>query len=88
MEPFSIRRQLVEAIAAAIQVNPDDVQPTVTFDAMGFDSLSKVGIVPTLEKAFACMLQPDVLFDYPTVESLAKHIGDILTEVSESCNQT
>ena len=69
-----------EAVSAAIEVQPSDINPTTTFDAMGFDSLSKVGLVPELERLFGCALHPEVVFDYPTVESLADHIAATLSK--------
>ncbi len=88
MEQFGIRRQLIEAVAAAIHVSPDEIHPTATFDAMGFDSLSKVGIVPTLEKLFGCTLKSEVLFDHTTVESLTEHILGVLSKSEQDCNET
>jgi acyl carrier protein len=78
MNTLGIRRQLHEAVGAAIHVSPDEIDPTATFDAMGFDSMSKVGIVPSLEQLFNCTLVPEMLFDHPTLESLENYILGIL----------
>jgi acyl carrier protein len=80
MEQLAIRRQLIDALAAAIHVSPDEIHPMATFDALGFDSLSKVGIVPTLEKLFGCTLHSETLFDHTTVESLTEHILGVLSK--------
>jgi acyl carrier protein len=80
MELATIRRHLIEAVASTIHVSPNELVPGATFDAIGFDSMSKVGIVPALERTFGCALAPDVLFDHPTVESLATHVFEVLAK--------
>ena len=75
METLNVRDEVVKAIAAAIQIDPGDVNLEVTFDALGFDSLSNVGIVRALEKIFDCALDPEVLFDHPNARMLSEHIS-------------
>ena len=87
MESLDIRAQVVEAVATAIHISPGDVDPEATFDAQGFDSLSKVGLVPTLEQRFGCTLDPEVLFDHPTVRLLSEHILKVLSDLA-NCDRS
>jgi len=75
---------LIEAVAEALSVPPDQIKTTSSFDALGFDSLSKVGLVPQLETLCQCKLDPDVLFDYPNIEALAAFIAQLRASRSDT----
>jgi acyl carrier protein len=87
MKTQDIRDQVVEVVATAIHISPCDIDLQATFDAQGFDSLSKVGIVPTLEQLFGCTLGPEVLFDHPTVQMLSEHILNVLSGLA-NCDRS
>jgi acyl carrier protein len=78
MHEASVRQALVTALADSLQLAAPSIDSTASFDSLGMDSLSKVAFVPTLEKLFGCALHAEVLFDFPTVETLACHIHSIL----------
>jgi len=62
---------------AVTQCNiPFLVQP---FMEAGMDSLSIIDLRASLERAFALELPATLLFDHPTIASLAKHIELMMT---------
>ena len=80
MDRDRIRRQLTEAVAAVLELNPSRIDPDASFDALGFDSMGKVSLVPEMERLFGCSLDSEVLFDYPNLNSLAGHVESVLCE--------
>ncbi|MXX89418.1 MAG: SDR family NAD(P)-dependent oxidoreductase [Boseongicola sp. SB0665_bin_10] len=62
---------------------PSAPAPTVGFFDLGMDSLMAVELRNRLNRAFAgqCKVSNTVVFDYPEIQALARHIGDELGEI-------
>lgn len=45
-----------------------------SFDALGLDSMTRVGLVQALEDEFALALDPGLAFDFVTVGALAQYV--------------
>ena len=70
---------------------PSVPAPTVGFFDLGMDSLMAVELRNRLNRAFSgqCKVSNTVVFDYPEIQALARHIGDELGEIdSEATPQT
>ena len=70
---------------------PSAPAPTVGFFDLGMDSLMAVELRNRLNRAFSgqCKVSNTVVFDYPEIQALARHIGDELGEIdSEATSQT
>lgn len=70
-----IEAWMVSYIAELLEVEPDEVDPTIPFDSYGLDSSAAVGLTGDLEDWLGHKLDPTLLYDYPTVEALAKHLA-------------
>jgi len=70
---------LVRTEAAAVlgHASPDDISPTRRFLDLGFDSLTSVQLRQRLLAATGLPLATAVVFDYPTPDELARHIGEL-----------
>ena len=44
----------------------------------GLDSIAAVDLVSTLSQRLDTELEPTALFDYPTIESLAKYLNELM----------
>ncbi|GAQ52705.1 type I polyketide synthase [Streptomyces acidiscabies] len=66
-----------EAAAVLGYASPDDISPTRRFLDLGFDSLTSVQLRRRLITATGLPLATPVVFDYPTPEELARHIGEL-----------
>ena len=65
---------------------PSAPAPTVGFFDLGMDSLMAVELRNRLNRAFAgqCKVSNTVVFDYPEIQALARHIGDELGEIDSA----
>jgi len=50
------------------------VGPDVTFAQMGLDSATSAYFIVELEEWLGTELDPELVFDYPTIADLARHI--------------
>jgi len=70
-----IQNWLVSYIAELIEVTRDDIDVTIPFDEYGLDSAMSVTIVADLEAWLGRTLDPTLIYDYPTLEKLAKQVS-------------
>ncbi|HEX3860700.1 MAG TPA: acyl carrier protein [Stellaceae bacterium] len=50
------------------------IGPDVTFVQMGLDSATSAYFIVELEEWLGIELEPELVFDYPTITDLARHI--------------
>jgi acyl carrier protein len=70
-----IQSWLVSYTAEILEIAPEKVNAKIGFDEYGMDSAMIVGIVGDLSDWIGRNLDASLTFDYPTIESLAKHLG-------------
>ncbi|MDL2079810.1 SDR family NAD(P)-dependent oxidoreductase [Streptomyces sp. GXMU-J15] len=72
--------QLIRAHAAAVlgHAGPGDVDATLTFKALGFDSATSVELRNRIVADTGASLPASVLFDHPTPRALAWHVRQLL----------
>jgi acyl carrier protein len=73
-----IQAWVVAYLADLLEVEPDEVDPTIPFDRYGLDSSAAVGLTGDLEDWLGREIDPTLLYDYPTVEGLVKHLNSTL----------
>ncbi len=71
-----IQAWIVSYLAELLEVDPDEINVTVPFDRYGLDSAVAVGMTGDLEDWLDRKLDPTLLYDYPTVESFARHLAE------------
>src|SRR5215510_16601225 len=71
----AIRRWLIANIASVVNMDPAQIDVTQTFDNYGMDSLQAVSLSGDLEIWLQREISPTVVWDYPTVEQLARHLS-------------
>ena len=55
------------------------ISPDATFTQMGLDSATAAYFIVELEEWLGCELEPELVFDYPTIAELARHIANART---------
>ena len=86
--PPEQRRQLlvdhVATLASAVMgLTPAELDPSTGFFQLGMDSLMSVTLQRNLSASLGQPLSPAVIFNYPTVDSLAAHLATLLPELAE-----
>lgn len=71
-----IQSWIVTYLADLLDIEPDEVNPSIPFDRYGLDSATAVGLTGDLEDWMGKKLDPTLLYDYPTVETFAQHLAE------------
>lgn len=72
-----IQNWLVSYTAQMLEIKPEKVSVKIRFDEYGMDSAMMLGIVGDLSDWLGRDLDPILTSDYPTIETLAQHLGQI-----------
>ncbi|ESA33424.1 phosphopantetheine-binding protein [Leptolyngbya sp. Heron Island J] len=72
----TIETWLCEQLAASLNVTLETIDPDVPFDSYGLDSTEVIGLSGDLEEWLQQKVSPTLLYDYPTVATLAEHLAD------------
>ncbi|MDZ8064392.1 MAG: acyl carrier protein [Nostoc sp. DedQUE08] len=72
-----IQAWLISYLATALEIASDEIDVTLPLHSYGLDSSAAVSLTGDLGDFLECQLEPDLLIDYPTIEALAQHLGDI-----------
>ncbi|MGO4427915.1 beta-ketoacyl reductase, partial [Streptomyces sp. MCAF7] len=77
-ERHEILLSLVRSHAALVlgRNDPDTVHPGAHFRGLGFDSLTAVELRNRLNAATGLRLSTTLVFDHPTPDELARHVGE------------
>jgi acyl carrier protein len=70
-----IQEWIVSYVANLLEVEPEELDITIPFDRYGLDSSAAIGLTGDLQELLGCELDPTLLYDYPTVESLVQHLS-------------
>jgi acyl carrier protein len=77
---LDIQTWIVNYVAELLEVKPDQIDTAIAFDRYGLDSSAAVGLAGDLEDWLERELDPTLLYDYPTIESLSEHLMESLSE--------
>jgi acyl carrier protein len=72
---MEIQTWVVDYLAQLLEVDPADVDVTIPFDRYGLDSAAAVGMTGELADWLDHEIDPTVLYDYPTIESLVQYLS-------------
>jgi acyl carrier protein len=71
-----IQAWLVSHLAAVLEVDPTQVDVATPFDRYGLDSVAAIGLTGDLEEWLGYDLDPTLLYDYPTIEAVSRHLAE------------
>lgn len=69
-----LQRFLVVELARRLEIDPELVDPRQPFERYGLDSLNALRLSAELEERIGTKLSTTVLWDYPSIESLAQYL--------------
>jgi acyl carrier protein len=73
-----IQAWIASYLADILEVEPEEVEVSLPFDRYGLDSAVAIGLTGDLEDWLGTRLDPTLLYDYPTVAALSKHLAEDL----------
>lgn len=76
-EEFSavnIQTWLASYLAHLLEVEPNEVDIKIPFERYGLDSAAVIGLTGDMEEWLGFELDPTLLYDYPTIETLSQHL--------------
>ncbi len=79
-----IQTWLVSYTAKLLELEPDEVDVTIPFDCYGLDSAVAVGLAGDLETWLDREQEPTLVYDYPTIEALTRHLVESLSDSKSS----
>src|SRR5579872_1010219 len=82
-----IQHWLVENIAGVIEVEPSCIDITEPFASYGLESIDVVGLSGDLQEWLQRELPPTLLYDYPTIQSLAHYLAADTTDTTGTTAQ-
>jgi acyl transferase domain-containing protein len=86
--PQQRRQLLVDHVATqastVMGLTPTELDSTTGFFQLGMDSPMSVTLQHNLSASLGQPLSPTVIFDYPTVDSLAAHLATLLPELADT----
>ena len=85
--PHLLADHVATLASAVMGLTPAELDPTTGFFQLGMDSLMSVTLQHNLTASLGQPLSPAVIFDYPTVDSLAAHLATLLPELADTTNQ-
>jgi acyl carrier protein len=74
----AIQDWCVAFVAKVLHVPREQIDPSFEVDRLGLDSSTAIALIMALEEHLNIELSPELLFEYPTLNGLSKHIASRL----------
>lgn len=69
-------------VALYLRRAPETIDPTVPLAEYGMDSVAALSLCGDLEEEFGLEVEPTLLWDFPTVAGLVRHLAAVLPDAS------
>ena len=71
-----IREWLIAKLAKVVGIPISEVDPALNFVEYGLDSMQAIRLSGDLERRVGFELPPILLYDYPTIDTLARYLAE------------
>lgn len=68
---------LLQRISSELEVTVDELDPTEPLAHYGLDSATAVALSGELEELLGTRLSPLIIFEYPTIAKLSRHLARV-----------
>ena len=82
LDAAGIERWLIARVAALARQNEDEIDVTLPFSCYALDSVATVGLTADLEDLLEIELPATLVWDYPTIASLARYLATLEASTS------
>ena len=69
-----VRDDILECLSATLKIPPDGIDTDIVFSDYGIDSILGVAFVDRINARLAISLNTAIIFEYPSVERLSRHV--------------
>ena len=76
----TIQQWLISKLAEQLGVEPDEIDPTLTFDSYGLDSAQAILLMREAEQLLNFRLSLMLFWHYPTIETLSQRLAEEFEE--------
>ena len=76
-DTIEIQTWIISYIAELLEVEPEQIDPTIPFDRYGLDSSAAYALTGDLEDWIEREIDPTAIYDYPTVEALSEYLSSV-----------
>lgn len=71
-----IEAWLTAELSRALELPAAELDPDAPFDRFGMDSVTAIALTESLERWLGRGLDPTLLYDYPSIGQLARHLSE------------
>lgn len=75
LSAVEIQNWLISYVAQLLEIESDEIDIAVSFNRYGMDSSMTLDMISDLEEWMECELEPTLVYNYPTIESLAERVS-------------
>lgn len=73
-----IQAWIISYLAELLEIESDEVDVKIPFERYSLDSSAAVGMTGDLQGWLGHEFDPTLVFDYPTIEALARHLSFLI----------
>ena len=75
-----IETWLTTQLSKTLKISPDTIDSAASFEAYGLDSAAAITLTGDIQEWLKCEVDPMLFFDYPTMEQLAEHLFELVSQ--------
>ncbi|WP_106915372.1 beta-ketoacyl synthase N-terminal-like domain-containing protein [Chryseobacterium aurantiacum] len=79
-----LREIIQEMVAGELEIDIDEVDPSIPLFELGLDSIHSLGIRTDLEEMLGIKLSVSLIYDFNTVDLLSQHLEKLTQKVSDT----
>ena len=83
MDASAIQSWCVDYVSRILNIPVSQVDPNLEVERFGLDSATAVALIMELEERLGIELAPELLFEYPTLAGLSRHLAALLPRAAE-----
>ena len=82
-EVIEIEAWIISYLAKTLELNPNEIDTTISFDNYGLDSSTAAFMTSDLENWLEFEIDPALPYEYPTIKELSQHLALKVTNLPE-----
>jgi len=83
MDAPAIESWSIDYVSRILNIQKSQVDPHLEVDRFGLDSATAAALIMELEDRLGIELAPELLFEYPTLAGLSRHLATLLPLAAE-----